>query len=110
MQMQITRKGAFQVIRVREHLVARSRDIPELTNVVADQLKRGTRDIAISLSERTLLSTYTGATLVTCWKLIRRAGGRLAIVHPNKEFHEYLEVTDFDSSVSSYSSEDDLPK
>ncbi len=107
MDIEIYKKGNYQVLRLKED-VGLSTDLEELRTVIEHQIAQGNSRIAIVFTQQSYLYTRSIAVLISCSEIIKDAGGHLAIIEPNSDITDILSVIDFDKMIGMYASEADL--
>jgi anti-anti-sigma factor len=100
-------KNAHVVLKVTEDLGIRS-DLSELRDAVEHCLDKGARNIAVSFTPNSFLSSRAVAVCAQCVGLVHERGGRLAIIRPNEQIRELLGITDLMAHVAVVQSENEL--
>jgi len=107
MQIEIYRKGAFQVLRLKED-IGLNTDMYDLKAVIEAQISQGIKHIAIAFSQESYLYTKSIAVLIACSELIKDVGGSLAIIEANRDIIDIFSVIDFDKLIKMYKTEEEL--
>ena len=107
MQLEKIEKKGYQIIRIKDDLNFNS-DLTEVKEVVEDLLIRNKVMIAVSLTPRSYLSSMSIGYLLSIYKIVRVKNGILAVVQPNEEDNDLLEMLSMTSVIETYRSEDEL--
>ncbi len=107
MQIEIYRKGIFQVLRLKED-IGLNTDMYDLKAVIEAQISQNICHIAIAFTQDSYLYTKSIAVLISCSELIKDVGGSLAIIEANRDIIDILSVIDFDKLIKMYKNEEDL--
>jgi anti-anti-sigma factor len=102
-------KNGHMVLKVTEDLGIRS-DLSGLRDAVTHYLEKGERNIAVCFTPNSFLSSRAVAVCAQCVGLVHERGGRLAIIRPNEQIRDLLDITDLRSHVAVVESETELDK
>lgn len=109
MKINISTKGAYQIIRIEDELQIIS-DLSELRYLICGYLSRGKRYIAISFTNVSYIYSGAIAVLIDCYKLITKDHGELCIIESHTEILTVFKYLNLDKIIPYYMSVDDLPE
>jgi anti-anti-sigma factor len=107
MQLEKSEKKGYQIIRIQDDLNFNS-DLTEVKKVVEDFLAQNKILIAVSLTPRSYLSSMSIGYLLSIYKKVKEKNGILAVIQPNEEDNDLLEMLSMTSVIETYRSEDEL--
>jgi anti-anti-sigma factor len=97
----------FMVYRISNDLDIFS-DLENMTRMVVEGIAGGQINFAFSFSPGSSMSSRILSVLIQCYKKVDKAGGKLAIVQPNKKMLKALRGLPFSRLVTVCGSENDL--
>lgn len=107
MQIESVFKNGYQILRVKDDLNFTS-NLSDIKWLVEEYLRQGIVNIAISISAKSYLSSMSIGYLLHCYKMLKEQGGRLAVIQPDSEDTDLLEVLSLTSVIETYTSEEEL--
>lgn len=107
MQIESVAKNDYQILRIQEDLNFNS-DLTKLRDIVEELLNKDKVNIAVSLTPKSYLSSMSIGYLLSLYKMIKAKEGNLAVIQPNEEDSDLLEMLSMTSVIQTYDSEDAL--
>jgi anti-anti-sigma factor len=107
MKIEITTRGAYQVIHVEEDLSIIS-DLQELHYLVEGYVKQGIQRIAVRFPNTSYIYSGALAVLLKCLRTARKDGGELCIIESNPDVRNIFSVLSLDRALEILDSEDEL--
>jgi len=107
MELERVEKKGYQIIRIKNDLNFNS-DLTEVKKVVEELLAKDQVLIAISLTSKSYLSSMSIGYLLSIYKIVKAKDGILAVVQPNEEDNDLLEMLSMTSVIETYRGEDEL--
>ena len=83
-------------------LAGRFVDKLSIHGIIKDLLDKGTLNILVNLEEAKLIGNGTTGELVSCWAAVKKSGGVLKILNPDKDEKRWLEVGKLDQVFDIY--------
>jgi len=108
MKIDISQRGAFQILRIEEDLNVIS-DLSELRFLINGYLRQGRRHIAVSFTSASYIYSGAIAVLIDVFKQVKEENGELCILEPHPEILSIFHALHLDQFLPIYSSVDDLP-
>ena len=107
MEIEISYKNGYRVIRIRESLGAQA-DLGELCDEVARALEEGIERIAVAFTDDSYLDSRAIGNLARCVEMVGAVHGTLAVIQPNPDIADFLKVVGFVNHIKVYPSENEL--
>jgi anti-anti-sigma factor len=100
-------KGAFFIVDIVGK-IDRLKDSIILKSYVNTIMDKGTKNIAINLSEVTYLDSGALNVLIYCHNVLNKKGGELALMQPNEYVKDVLDVVGLNKLVKIYSTREEF--
>ena len=107
MEISTVSKNGFCVLRIGNDLDMGA-DLTELKEAIGIRLLEGNRNIALSLTRKSLLSSTPISEIVQCLRMIKEKGGKLAVIESNQDMLDTFRVIGLDKMITLCMSEDEL--
>lgn len=107
MKIDTEKKNDYIILRIKDEFDLDS-EISEVKKVIEEYIENNEINFAISLSPRSKLSSMSIGTILRCYQIIKEKGGKLAIIHPNKDDFDLLETISFTCVIETYKSEEEF--
>lgn len=107
MKIETEKKNDYLILRIKDELDLDT-NVSELKKVIEDYIKENEDNFAISMSPSSNLSSMSIGVILQCYQIIKEKGGKLAIIHPNKDDFDLLETLKFTCVIETYRSEEEF--
>jgi len=107
MEIIVSEEKGFHLFRVRENLTLDS-NLADLKVKVREYLADGAKNIALSFTPQSRLSSMAIGALLTLQSAITEHGGRMAIVQSSEMDMELLETLSFTCVIDMFKNENEL--
>ena len=107
MEIEAFDKNGYRLLRIKEDLVPDT-DLKELKSCINSHLDESVRNLALSFTRRSYFYSRTIAILTQFMGYVKENDGSFAIVHPNAEMLEMIELIGLDKLIETYTSEESL--
>ncbi|NLD98675.1 MAG: STAS domain-containing protein [Fibrobacter sp.] len=108
MKIDISQKGAYQVLRIEEELNIVS-DLSELRFLINGYIQQGKRFIAVSFCNVSYIYSGAIAVLIDCFKRLKNENGELCLLEPHADILSIFRYLNLDQLIPIYSTLDELP-
>ena len=105
MNIEVVNKEKFCIIRIND-IVTQDTDLTSLKHEAQSQVNCGNVHIALSFTKDSNFYSRTIAVIVQILGLVKEFGGGLAIVHPNSDMLEMIQLVGLGKIIEMYTSED----
>ncbi len=109
MKLNISIKGAYQIIRIEDELQIIA-DLSELKYLICGYLNQGKRFIAVSFTNVSYIYSGAIAVLVDCYKILIKDNGELCIIESHPEILTIFSYLNLDKIIPYYDSVENLPE
>ncbi len=107
MEIELATKNDYQIIRITED-IRLDTNIVDVKTIVEEMVEEGIYNFAISLTPGSHLSSMSIGIVLQCFSLVKDKNGKFALVNPNEDDEELLEVLGLTSLIKICKSEDNL--
>lgn len=107
MEIELATKNDYQIIRITED-IRLDTNIIDVRTIVEEMVEEGIYNFAISLTQGSHLSSMSIGIVLQCFSLVKDKNGKFALVNPNEDDEELLEVLGLTSLIKICKSEDNL--
>ncbi len=107
MDIEQVTKNNYLILRVLNTVDIQS-DLTELKDLIHKKMDEGQLFMAVSLTAQSHLSSVSIGLVLRCFMDLKERKGNLAIIQPNKNDSELLQLLSFACVIDIYESEDAL--
>ncbi len=109
MQIESILKDDILILRILENLDINS-ELSDVKEVIKKNIKKDIKDIAVSLTPNSRLSSTSIGQLLRCYSILKESDGKLTIIQPNEGDSELLSILSLTCVIDIFKSEDELLK
>lgn len=100
-------QNGFRIFEIKDRIIADT-NLDELIDVVKGALQQHEPHIAFSFTKESFLFSDSIRSIMSCFDLIQKGGGSLAIIQSNEDIQSLMKMLSLDSVIKVFPSKEDL--
>lgn len=107
MEIEALDKNGYRLLRIKEDL-APDTDLKELKTVISSHIDDSVKNLALSFTRDSYFYSRTIAILTQFMGHVKENDGSFAVIHPNGDMLEMIELIGLNKLIETYTSEESI--